>query len=87
MILLSILNIYYTILSFCDLWSRNIWYFIYSYKIIGIIVENYFETILLWKLLLQSVDRRHRRDRRGLLINLQASQTFTLHLLKKEAAR
>ena len=50
--LLSILNIYYTILSFCNLWSENIWYFIYSYKIIGIIAENYFEDIFQEQLLI-----------------------------------
>ena len=50
--LLSILNVYYTILSFCDLWSKHIWFFIYSYKIIGIIVENYFEEMFQEQLLI-----------------------------------
>ena len=50
--LLSIVNIYYTILSFCKLWSDNIWYFIYSYKIIGIIGENYFEFMFQEQLLI-----------------------------------
>ena len=50
--LLSIVNIYYTILSFCKLWSDNIWYFIYSYKIIGIIAENYFEFMFQEQLLI-----------------------------------
>ena len=50
--ILSILNIYYTILSFCGLWSRHIWAFIYSYKIIGIIAENYFEEMFKEQLLI-----------------------------------
>ena len=50
--LLSVLNIYYIILSFCKLWSNNIWYFIYSYKIIGIIAENYFEDMFQEQLLI-----------------------------------
>ena len=50
--LLSIVNIYYTILSFCGLWSKNIWSFIYSYKIIGIIAENYFEAMFKEQLLI-----------------------------------
>ena len=50
--LLSIINIYYTFLSFSNLWSVNIWYFIYSYKIIGILAENYFEEIFQEQLLI-----------------------------------
>ena len=49
---LSIINVYYTILSFCNLWSENIWYFILSYKIIGIIAENYCEYLFQEQLLI-----------------------------------
>ena len=37
---LSIINAYCIILSFCNFCSKNIWYFILSYKIIEIIDEN-----------------------------------------------
>ena len=44
--LITAINVYYTMLSFSEIWSEHIWYFIYSYKVIGILVENYYETIL-----------------------------------------
>ena len=49
---LSIINVYYTILSFCNLWSENIWYFILSYKVIGILAENYCEYLFQEQLLI-----------------------------------
>ena len=44
--LITAINVYYTMLSFSRIWSLHIWYFIYSYKVIGIIVENYYESVL-----------------------------------------
>ena len=49
---LTLINVYYTMLSFCSLWSDNIWYFIYSYKIIGILAENFFEEVFHEQLLI-----------------------------------
>ena len=44
-LVISAINIYYIMLSFSGLWSNYIWYFIYSYKIIGIVLENVYEEL------------------------------------------
>jgi hypothetical protein len=50
--LLTIINIYFVFLSFSKTWSQYIWYFTYCYKIIGIIAENWFESIFREQLLI-----------------------------------
>ena len=49
---LTIINIYFVFLSFSKTWSKYIWYFTYCYKIIGIIAENWFESVFREQLLI-----------------------------------
>ena len=50
--LLTAINIYFVFLSFSKTWSKYIWYFTYCYKIIGIIAENWFESVFREQLLI-----------------------------------
>ena len=51
-VFLTVINVYFIILSFSKTWSTYIWYFTYCYKIIGIIAENWFESVFREQLLI-----------------------------------